>query len=863
MAKAQREYVAALKTGNSENVKYWGDEKTRIKDALNAYKDQKSTIDMTRETRAKYNKIIGDSEAAERKHNAEVTKTTAKLNEQGTAVKKNSDEMQRLVAQAERWIATMVVMRGLKNMWTGMVSYAKSYYDAMNEIRIVTGYTEEQAEQLGASYRKLAADMSVSSQEVAKAAVEYWRQGLDESEVEQRLKYTTMYAKISAMDFQEAAELMTAATNSMGVSADHVADVWAYLGDASASGADEIGVAMQKVSAVADQAGISFEWLGSYIATLSEKTRLAPEAIGTAMNSILSRLQQIKQKGFNDEDIYKINDIAKALGSLASPIALMDEATGEWRAFPDILNDVADQWANLTDKEQAYIATTMGGTKQRNFLLTLLNDLSKSAEGGSRAWELYAGAQNAAGTAMEKYAIYEESVEAAQGRLNAAIEEFYSILMNGGIIRSFYDILTSIVQTVNVAADAMGGLNVKLALVSGGVVLLIGGISKIVGTAKAAAAAMTATGAAAGAAAGGVSLLNLALTATVAGVVIGGLLTIGGAFSNLEARAKETAKAVAEFNKKLDENTTMAQNMNDASAEVKRLGDSYGNAQADVDTFINKRDALIKQFPELKDKLKTEVNSVDDLAAGYSEMADALDTVAESYIRANTYQAMSGLGEARNNLNNARVAYYGGSNNETLYQLRKAVENNSLFEGVNTNSAMNIKNASITDLQEMSTLAQKYIKSMEDDLDANIKVYDNETISNIRTRIAEWRTLLYTGIEKELFTKQAEANSKIRESVKTFVTAALDSVQNPDLPVGDIPNLINAIMGLDWEDGMYTDEGVVNNRIKMIVQAYLAAIENARAEIDGAMERIDADPNADNNVSEAWIDNMVSSLQDA
>ena len=850
LTKAQREYVTALKTGNAENVNYWSNETNRIKASIDAHKEQASAIDMSRNNRAKLNKIIADTEAAERKQTAAAQKSIDKLHEQKTATQQTSKEMQQLVTQAERWIATMVVMRGLRNVWNGMTEYARSYYDAMNEIRIVTGYTEEQAERLGASYRALAADMSVSSQEIAKAAVEYWRQGLDESEVEQRLKYTTVYAKISAMDFQQAAELMTAATNSMGMSADRVADVWAYLGDASASGADEIGIAMQKVSAVADQAGISFEWLGSYIATLSEKTRLAPEAIGTAMNSILSRLQQIKQKGFNDEDVYKINDIAKALGSLEKPIALMDEATGEWRNFPDILNDIADQWGNLTDKEQAYIATTMGGTRQRNFLLTLLNDLSKSAEGGSRAWELYAGAQNAAGVAMEKYAIYEESVEAAQGRLNAALEEFYSILMNGNIIRGFYDMLTSIVQTVNNAADSMNGLNVKLALVSGGVVLLAGGISKIVGTAKAAAAAMTATGAAAGAAAGGVSLLNLALTATVAGVVIGGLLTLAGTFTNLEAKAKETAKAVAEFNKKLDENNSMAHKMNDESEEIKRLGSSYGNAQSDVDTFLQKREALMKQFPELKGRLTTEVNSVDDLAAGYSEMAEALDKVSESYIRANTYQAIGGLKEARNNLGNARLAYYGGSNNNTLYQLRRVNRDNTLYEGVHANSSVNLKNASIQDLQEMETLAQQYIQAMENDLDANIKVYDNKTIANIRARIAEWRTLLYNGVEKELFEKQAEANSRIKESVKTFVTAALDSVRNPDIPVQDIPNLIDAIMGLDWDDRMYTDEGVIETRIDMIVSTYLDAIANARDKINQAIDELDGEmPNILGNVN--------------
>lgn len=462
LAEARRQYLSSLKSGDDSGAQYWEAEISKAKELIPVLEEAANKHNLNATQTQKLANLKNDAAANESKFEAQVKKTNDSLSKQANEMERSQKQMQQMVSQAERWIATMVVMRGLKNMWDGMVSYAKSYYDAMNEIRIVTGYTEEQAEKLGASYRQLAADMSVSSKEVASAAVEYWRQGLDDAEVEQRLKYTTMYAKISSMDFQEAAELMTAATNSMGIAADRVADVWAYLGDASASGADEIGTAMQKVSAVADQAGISFEWLGSYIATLSEKTRLAPEAIGTAMNSILSRLQQIKQKGFNDEDIYKINDIAKALGSLEKPIALMDEATGEWRAFPDILNDIADQWGNLTDKEQAYIATTMGGTKQRNFMLTLLNDLSKAAEGGSRAWELYTGAMEASGVAMEKYAIYEESVEAAQGRLNAALEEFYASIMDGGVLKNWYDGLAGVVNILNTATDATGGWNIKL-----------------------------------------------------------------------------------------------------------------------------------------------------------------------------------------------------------------------------------------------------------------------------------------------------------------------------------------------------------------------------------------------------------------
>lgn len=196
-----------------------------------------------------------------------------------------------------------------------------------------------------------------------------------------------------------------------------MADVLVYLGDASASGADEVGIAMQKAAASAEQFGLSFEWLGAYIATVSEETRQAPEVIGTALNSIMARMHQIKQRGFNDEDETSINDVAKALGTI--DVALVDQE-GNWRDMSDIINDVAAVWDTLSDKQQGYITTVMAGTRQQNIFLTLMNDLSSGIENGSRAWELYAGAVSSAGAASKKYEIWQDSVAAAQGDLKAA-----------------------------------------------------------------------------------------------------------------------------------------------------------------------------------------------------------------------------------------------------------------------------------------------------------------------------------------------------------------------------------------------------------------------------------------------------------
>ena len=586
-------------------------------------------LNLNAETKEKLARIANDAAAAEDKHRVAAQKVTDTVHKQNEATNEANKQTQQMVSQLERWLATMVVMRGLSSMWNSMTDYAKNYYDAMNEIRIVTGYTEEQAEHLGERYRQMAQELSVSSTEIAKAAVEFWRQGLPEDEVESRLKATTVYAKISAMDFAEAAELMTAATNAMGVEAGHVADVWAYLGDASASGADEIGIAMQRVSAVATSAGISFEQLGAYIATLSEKTRQAPQVIGTALNSIISRLQQVKQNGFKDEDGLGINDIAKALSALKEPIKIMEN--DEWRAFPDILNDIAAQWQDLTDKEKAYIATTMGGTRQRNYLLTLLDDLSKSAEGNSRAMELYKGALESTGVAMDKYATYEESVTAAQGRLNAAMEEFYSTLMNGSILRGWYDGLATIVNIINKATESTGGLNIGLGLLAAAITLgyvafnklsaSMGGAATVSGVLKYAFAGVTtsATGATVA-----TSALGMALRAVGVGIVVAGIAGLVGWLVSLGKEAGNTKVDVDALNTTLSNYEKEISNINNLKDEVTRLAESYSGAKTDITEFNKMRQQIISTYPELKMQIGQEVTDVNQLAGAYENLIGVL-----------------------------------------------------------------------------------------------------------------------------------------------------------------------------------------------------------------------------------------------
>lgn len=382
------------------------------------------------------------------------------------AAKKSAEQTDRQIKNMENltnrmisMFSTMVMMKGIKELWQNAIEYANAYYDQLNEIQVVTMKSDGDISNLSSQYRQMAKEMSVSSREIASAATTFYRQGLDDQAVEQRLKYTTQYAKVAAMNFTEAADLITATANSMSndIQGDiqRVVDVFVYLGDNAGTSAAEVGTAMQKAAASAGQFGMSFEWLGAYIATVSETTRQAAEVVGTSLNAIIARLHSIKTTGFNQEDETKINDVAKALGTLN--ITLLD-TEGNWRDMTDIFNDVAAQWQDLDGKQKSYLATALAGTRQQNTFLALMNDLSKGLEGGSRAWELYTGAMNASGTVAQKYDVWEKSVEAANGRLHASLESLYSTIWSGDMTVGFKNLAAGFIDALAAGNKFLGGL---------------------------------------------------------------------------------------------------------------------------------------------------------------------------------------------------------------------------------------------------------------------------------------------------------------------------------------------------------------------------------------------------------------------
>lgn len=116
------------------------------------------------------------------------------------------------------------------------IQFAKEFGDALNEIQIVTLKTGEEATALGESYARIAEEMKLTTVEVTKSAVSLYRQGLNDAQVQQRLRQGIMFAKVAATDTQKAVDTITVAINTgMVKSAKQATDVLVALGDAAAT----------------------------------------------------------------------------------------------------------------------------------------------------------------------------------------------------------------------------------------------------------------------------------------------------------------------------------------------------------------------------------------------------------------------------------------------------------------------------------------------------------------------------------------------------------------------------------------------------------------------------------------------------
>lgn len=348
-----------------------------------------------------------------------------------------ANAMKTAMVRSVQWAISMELLYGnLRKLREG-VQYIQDLEHETQQIQMVTRMTTAQVNELTRSYSKLADELGSTTLDVTKSATEFFRQGLSVDEVQDRIENVGKLSTVLGLSMEETAEKVTAGVNSMGVETERLGDVVTKVGAIAGTSGEEILTIIQRAGATAKQSGVSLEELATVGAVISEQTRLSAETIGTALNTIFAKFQQVNDiTGEINEDYGKVIQAVESVG-----VSAIDKTTGQLRNVMDILSDLGDKWDSLSKKQQQYITSAMG-VRQFNRFATLLQN-------STRQMEILAEAQNSQNEMTEQHAIYLQKTEAAAERAKNALQKMWSNTIQSENIKHFYNLSTALINIID------------------------------------------------------------------------------------------------------------------------------------------------------------------------------------------------------------------------------------------------------------------------------------------------------------------------------------------------------------------------------------------------------------------------------
>lgn len=336
--------------------------------------------------------------------------------------------------------AFRLLSQTLREVYDNVVNLDK----AVVNLSMVTGYSRDKAKGLVASYSEMAQELGAVTSEVASAANDWLRQGYSLEDTNELVKTSMVLSKIGLIDSAEATKYLTSATKGYKIEASDamsVADKLSAVDMAAAVSVSGLAEGMSKTANSARLAGVEMDTLLGYLAAVGEVTQQDMSSVGNAFKTMFARYSNVKLNRLVDDDGESLNDYERILTRVG--IALRDNA-GSFRDFDDVLADVQNKWSSLTEVEQSAIAAALGATRQKENVLTLMENYSKAME--------YAGiSADSAGTAMEKYDAYSRGIEANMARVKASFESLSTNILNSDVvvnIAKFANTLIKIVDTL-------------------------------------------------------------------------------------------------------------------------------------------------------------------------------------------------------------------------------------------------------------------------------------------------------------------------------------------------------------------------------------------------------------------------------
>ena len=297
----------------------------------------------------------------------------------------------------------------------------------MDRVGAIAGANSKELKAMEKAALDLGASTSKSASEVAEGMELMAAMGYNANQIIAAMPGVIAAAEASGEDMALVAETVAAALNSFGLEAkeaSRVADVLAQSANMSAAGIRDMQYAFKYAAPVAKSLGISLEELSAAVAIMSN-AGIRGEQAGTTLRAALLRLSKPPKEA------------AKALDSLGVSIT---DAHGNMRPFRDIIAQLSEKTANLTNAQKMAALSTIFGTEAASGMLTVVEAGPKKLD------ELTKSLQNSAGASQE-------AAQKMKDNLKGSLEE-----LQGSIETAQITIGNALAPTIQKVAETVQGL---------------------------------------------------------------------------------------------------------------------------------------------------------------------------------------------------------------------------------------------------------------------------------------------------------------------------------------------------------------------------------------------------------------------
>ena len=316
-----------------------------------------------------------------------------------------------------------MVKQGLREVYNNVVDIDTS----MTNLKKVTNETESAYSSFLSSASSQARELGASISDVIDSTAEWSRLGYTLDESQELAKWSTVLSNIgdgidSASD---AASYLVSILKGFRMEAnevEHVVNVLNSVGNNEPISESGIAEALVRSASALSAAGNSFEESVSLISAANSVLQ-DPDTVGTTLKTISMYLRASKTDaeafGVSVDDMASsVSELRSELKSLTGVDIMKDAAGTEFKSTYQILKEISAVWDKLTDVSKANVTEMLGGKRNSNAVLSVIEQFSIA----EKSMEDAANSSNSAMTEQERM------MDSIEGRLKPALRNSQTTL---------------------------------------------------------------------------------------------------------------------------------------------------------------------------------------------------------------------------------------------------------------------------------------------------------------------------------------------------------------------------------------------------------------------------------------------------